>query len=358
MYTANLTANLTLTRIKNDIHGLKDLPGKAVGSWENYAADLRKYNLAVVPFPWNNADDEEKMIEALKEGYIKALVMPDQTLSLRDAVDCDTMIVGNQFAFTDESHVFPYATWFNSPSLILEYDQAIQRLLLDGAMEELQNRFIKIPQATCKTSGVNEGSVSKVEWQEVTGLWIMLAGALVLGIIAVSLYWGYKLGKPWLYRQLWYRKMCCMGANDHEHWGAALTKSYTRLVSIGRDKSAIFIASPSKKDKNSDEEIWAHRYDGAVSGYLDGSADVQEREARAQPAPQQQASMLRTDTANRRGNGNSLPAGETARRIAFETYVLNQIAELRNKQDLDAERAVAVRIPSRYLEGTEEPNPQ
>ena len=68
MYTANLTANLTLSQIKNDIHGLRDLPGKAVGSWSDYAADMRKYNLAITGFPWDNADDELKMIDALKSG--------------------------------------------------------------------------------------------------------------------------------------------------------------------------------------------------------------------------------------------------------------------------------------------------
>ena len=95
--------------------------------------------------------------------------MPDQTLSLRDAVDCGTMIVGNQFAYTDEAHAFPAVTVANAPDLILEYDQALQQLLMDGALEDLQNRFIKVPQATCKTSSVSENEASKVQWGEVYG---------------------------------------------------------------------------------------------------------------------------------------------------------------------------------------------
>lgn len=382
MYTANLTANLTLTRIKNDIHGLKDLPGKAVGSWENYAAEMRKYNLAIVPFKWDNADDELKMIQALKEGLIKAVVMPDQTLSLRDAVDCGTMIVGNQFSFTDESHAFPYASWFNAPNLILEYDQAIQRLLLDGAMEELQNRFIKIPQATCKTSSVNEGSVSKVEWQEVTGLWIMMFGALAIGILTVAAYWFIKAAKPWFNKQPWYRKACCMVSDDQSHWGETLSRSYTRLVHLGRNRPAASNLSSSKvgKKNNSEQELWDNRYQGATAGYLDGSADVHDVEAHyavaqaqaqaqqnGSSAPQQQARFRRSDTANARAlatsnsnaNGSAIRDQESERRAEFERYVLDQIAELRSRQeDKRPERVVTISIPPEVHEDPREPDQQ
>lgn len=314
MYTANLTANLTLSQIKNDIRGLADLPGKAVGSWEGYADDLKRYNLAIYPLPWENVQDEVKMIETLKSGLIRALVMPEQTLALRDATDCGTMLVGKPFMQSDQAHAFPSGSWENSPDLLLEYNQAITEIMMSGGMEELQNRFVTVPEASCKTGSVDSEKVAQVEWGEVSGLWIMLAVALGAGCLIVAMYWLNKWSRAKLSKKRWYRRMCCMPLDPKDNRGlmSSVTKSYSELVSIGlsgsfggnKKKSSI---KPDGKLRNlfghqkMDNELWDDRYDGASTGYLDGSSDVQEVERHEQARAARSArGLTRTDTASER----------------------------------------------------------
>lgn len=312
MYTANLTANLTLSQIKNDIRGLADLPGKSVGSWGEYADDLKRYNLAIYPLPWENVNDELKMIETLKSGLIRALVMPEQTLALHDATDCGTMLVGKPFMQSDQAHAFPSRTWEGSDDLLLEYNQAITEIMMLGGMEELQNRFVTVPEASCKTGSVDSEKVAQVEWGEVSGLWIMLAVALGLGCLIVALYWANKWSRSKLSRKRWYRRMCCMPVDpkDKRSLMSSVTRSYSELVHLGLSGSFGAKNNAVKPDgkianlfghSKMDNELWDDRYEGASTGYLDGSSDVQEVERHEQArAARATRGLTRTDTASER----------------------------------------------------------
>ena len=321
MYTANLTANLTLSQIKNDIHGLADLPGKAVGSWSGYADDLKRYNLAIYPLPWENTADELKMIETLKSGLIRALVMPEQTLALRDATDCGTMLVGKPFMQSDEAHGFPSMTWEGNPDLLLLYNQAILEIMMSGGMEELQNRFVTVPEASCKTGALDGEKLSQVKWGQVSGLWIMLGIAFGIGCVMVSLYWIGQWMRPGLQKKRWYRRMCCMPIaaskvkddKDDNDVGlfSSFTKSYKSLIHFSLSKDMF----PTRKERRNaaapkpetgifnhtqmGDELWDERYEGASAGYLDGSSDVRELERRDRQSARTR-SLTRTDTASER----------------------------------------------------------
>ena len=353
MYTANLTANLTLDQIKSDIHGLADLPGKAVGSWSGYADDLKAHNIAITPFKWDSSADEYAMVAALESGYIRALVMPDSTLEILDATNCDTMLVGKQFSQFDQCTAFPPGS---STAMISAYDAAVISLLHDGGVEALQNRFILVPQAPCKTSGVNQVSKSSVSWSEVSGLWILLGGAFALGLLAVAVYWLWKWAGPRMARVGWFRRFCCCHQQQKR-----VKKSYTTLMALGRQQHSAPSASGAGQltpqvgalgHLKSEQERWDDRYIGAGDGYLDGSTDVAAVErmkvlraaetesasaAAGAQAPPRQASMLRSDTALQQRalasggiggggevNGSAAPAGSE-----FEAAVLRQLAELR-----------------------------
>jgi hypothetical protein len=349
MYTANLTANLTLTQIKNDIHGLSDLPGKAVGSWSGYSDSLKKHNIAVTPLPWLNSSDELAMVSALKAGYIKALVMPDPVLQILDATECGTMIVGDQFDVFDQATAFSPLAW-QQPGLLDAYDTAVLQLLGTGAIEGLGNRFITIPRAPCKLSSVSSASsTSKVTWDMVYGLWIMQAVAVALGCLLVAWHWGWKWLQPRLAKSALARRICCCLGTDR------ISRSYTSLVAFGHRQAAkpqrgreaqaadnkAGAAKLALDHERGEDELWDERYDGVDTegGYLDGSADVMEVERRATmrrgaaaaaaaaavaaaaPAPR---TMQRSDTAQRGGGDPPLSArgeGPGSHHVAFADEV-------------------------------------
>lgn len=66
-----------------------DLPGKAVGTWDGYSdkylSALSQYNVAARGYPWNGSEDEQKMVNDLKSGVNRALILDDSTLQILDA---------------------------------------------------------------------------------------------------------------------------------------------------------------------------------------------------------------------------------------------------------------------------------
>lgn len=80
MYISNLSANLTTSQITSNIKSLSDLPGKKVATWTKFVDGLRKYNIMATGYPWESSEDEVKMIDAVKNGDVQALVMESPTL--------------------------------------------------------------------------------------------------------------------------------------------------------------------------------------------------------------------------------------------------------------------------------------
>ena len=52
VYTSYTTANITTARLQSAITGYQDPPGKRVGTWTEYSAQLRKYGITAQGFPW------------------------------------------------------------------------------------------------------------------------------------------------------------------------------------------------------------------------------------------------------------------------------------------------------------------
>lgn len=81
LYSASLTANLTVSQINNSMKTVDDLRGKAVGSWEGHLETLKDEDrLSIVPYAWNNQRDEVKMLWALLNGEVQAQVLDESAL--------------------------------------------------------------------------------------------------------------------------------------------------------------------------------------------------------------------------------------------------------------------------------------
>lgn len=74
-YSASLTANLTVSRVKGGVTGIADLPGKAVGTWDPYVDQLKQYNVFSTPYAWENTEDEKIMVQDLLDRKVVAFVL-------------------------------------------------------------------------------------------------------------------------------------------------------------------------------------------------------------------------------------------------------------------------------------------
>ena len=259
LYGANLTSNLTVNQIKNDIHSVKDLPGKAVVTWTGFVDTLKDYNVAGTGYPWDSSTDVNTMIDALTSGLFRALVMDGNVLSVYDSTNCDTMLVGNIFHQEDVCVGFPPHLWKENQ----EFVDAFNLVMYDvtqgtGGIEALQARFIDVPQATCKSQVVSNGYAS-VYLEEVAGLWIILASSVLFGVLYIA-----------VYRCHYHRKMkraTMRTKSKLMRQNSSWRKHLSNLVNEGM----------MKRNDLFEADLMDHneRYDGASMGYIDGTADVQ-----------------------------------------------------------------------------------
>jgi ABC-type amino acid transport substrate-binding protein len=68
---------ITSIHLTSSITDRKDLAGKAVGVWDGYANLLRSTEIAAVPLPWENDDDLVAMVDRLRSGALKALLLDE-----------------------------------------------------------------------------------------------------------------------------------------------------------------------------------------------------------------------------------------------------------------------------------------
>jgi hypothetical protein len=265
IYSANLTANLTVSQFKNDIRGLEDLPGKAVAAFEGHQEELKKYNIAAMGMPWNGKEDEIKMINTLKSGLVKALVFDSSLLEIYDATDCDTMLVGDYFDLRDQCVAFSPNTWQNYPGFTDAFDIAMLTVVQGtGGIEELIDRFITVPPAACKSSDLSSG-YSSVTLSEVAGLWVILCIAIGVSGLIVIFYrlWGAKIG-PWAEKKGWYN-------SKHSE---KIKSSYQTLKRAGFSQEVDLPYGIRDKSKDGVNDSFQYRYAGASKGYVDGSTDI------------------------------------------------------------------------------------
>lgn len=210
IYTANTTANITATRLKTQINGLEDLPGKRVGTWEDYTTELTRYGIVASAYPWDTTEDEDAMFNAIEGGVIQALVLDASLLYYRAANSCDLAVVGTQFAEFNQALVLPSN---GSSELMDAINQAISSLREDGSLDEFKSQFVTPPEASCKRQG--SGAGTKITFAQVSGLWVLLACGVCIGLFLVVIH---KLHKRYTERHI---------VNVGRHLSRQLTRAVT-----------------------------------------------------------------------------------------------------------------------------------
>ena len=323
LYTANLTANLTVTQLQNDIKGLSDLPGQVVGAPDFIAEEyLPKYNIKAVPYTWETEEDEVAMINAVTNGTLKALIMDANVLRVYDAENCATLLVGEEFDLQDSGPIFPPTT---PDEIVQAYDLALLQLQKATVFEAMYTRYINPKPASCKSSEV-QTQTSSVTWQEAAGLWVILGVGACIGLLLVGNHWLMKWAVPRLRKQPWFYR-CCPCANPR----STITRSYTAAVSIGGFTRTPRVPASADKGELMDE-LWDDRYAGASEGYLDGSADIAMRDHghghSGQGGKASARSMKKMNDSANRGELDVVDAGNKTNNGALR-LILNELSSMR-----------------------------
>lgn len=256
LYGANLTSNQTVNLISNNIKSVGDLPGKAVITYNGFVDVLKDYNLAATGFSWDNSEDVNKMIDALLSQSYVALVMDSNVLSVYDATNCNTMLVGGLFHQEDVCVGIPPKIWQNNTAFFDAFNMVMYSITQGtGGIEQLTERFVTVPQAQCKSQAVSDGYAA-VYLEEVAGLWIILCGSIIFGILYIV-----------AYRYIHYYKEKRRKNAPKLTISNSLRKRFSNLINSGM----------MKREDLFEADLMDHneRYDGASMGYIDGTADVQ-----------------------------------------------------------------------------------
>jgi len=173
LFTANTTANIMVTRLASPIRSVRDLPGKSVVTFNGYVDNLKKYGVAAVGMPWSNHSDVINMINMVRGGTVKAMVLDETVLYPEAAVDCSVEVVGDSFEQYDQAIAFP--SGFNNTELLNHVNGIILSLRESGDIKALEDAYIQPATEACSTSDISMKEESKVGFNEVCGLWIVLA---------------------------------------------------------------------------------------------------------------------------------------------------------------------------------------
>lgn len=203
LYLGNTAANLTTVQLDTgSIRSVKDLRGKAVGTWTAYNGTLKRYGITAKLYPWDTTADEDAMFAALSAGEIKALVLDGTLLDNKAATDCSFSVVGGAFELFDQATAFPAN--FSGAALLKAYDDAMVALQESGDIQTLVSTYVAPAVGLC--SGL---STSRVSFSQVAGLWIVLAGCIGLGVLVLALQITHaKLVAPRLRASPGYVKAC------------------------------------------------------------------------------------------------------------------------------------------------------
>ncbi|GAQ78867.1 glutamate receptor [Klebsormidium nitens] len=177
MYTGNAAAILTARRWSSSIQTRSDLMGANFGASNGGFASLARLGVfPTVSYPWRNNNDSAAFLEELRLGHVDALVLDTAFVQYMAAIDCTFHEVDVPFGSLN------YAMTFN-PSFPATLADNFSRAVLDmeqgGTLDRLRTAFL-VPPSSCGSgaSPVNEG----VTFGQVYGLWIVLAGTIVVAL--------------------------------------------------------------------------------------------------------------------------------------------------------------------------------
>ncbi|KIZ03233.1 hypothetical protein MNEG_4730 [Monoraphidium neglectum] len=126
------------------------------------------------------------MLSELRGGDIDALVLDRNFIDNTAATDCDFVAVGTPFSLADVG--YGLALNMQEP-LERDLNRVIRDLIQSGVTEKLRNTLILRAADTTKCRQVQVQLNNQVKLDQVAGLWVMLAIALMFALLALGIFW-------------------------------------------------------------------------------------------------------------------------------------------------------------------------
>ena len=190
LFTANTAAYVTTKALSSSIQGVSDLPNRKVASLEPMVDNLvnkygiKKADMTVLPTnSW-----VEDFWGLLENGDVEALIIPDHAAEFTASVKCETFIAGGLFEQVFLGFAFPPVT---PDSDIYAFSNGLIQLdERDNVLEELQAAFIENQgESLCGEAQYSE--TDTVMFDQVAGLWVILALATYMSTMYIMLRWVY-----------------------------------------------------------------------------------------------------------------------------------------------------------------------
>lgn len=187
-FCANLAAALTVSQLTSSINSVNDLRGRAVGTVAVYIPRLSRYGIAATELAFEGVQMAvETWLPQLRSGMLVATVVDEPLQDYMASVSsCDLHILPDVVAPFDFGMAFHKGAL---ESLVDKFSSAILSLQEDGTISQLRESYIKIPRPECEST---IDSSTSITFQQVRGLWIILACGLALALL-------------WLCGLLWWR---------------------------------------------------------------------------------------------------------------------------------------------------------
>ena len=189
-YTANLAAFLTLKSF-SAVNSIFDLQGYAVSTVEAYQQRiLEGYGLKTMVAQLSTRDDLTKEAGQVAMGSLAAFLYGTEVAQYLVATwpECRLRIL------PDTIEPFDYGLAFNSrtdPDIVDAFSLNILRLIEDGTIKGLGDRFLLL-NSPCLNQGIKGDEIGQINFTQVYGLWVLIAAAMVGGIVIVIIVRTYK----------------------------------------------------------------------------------------------------------------------------------------------------------------------
>ncbi|GAQ81929.1 glutamate receptor [Klebsormidium nitens] len=178
MYTGNAAAILTASQVDVSIQSINDLQGRSWGAYRN-TVDIMHLNgwSPTVLFAPQNADETEDMLQQLVTGAIEGLVWDCGYVDYTTATRCEFCKVGD--CITEDNRALAF--WQNATtSLVDAFSTAILTLEETSELSHLHKVFIEPTSTICEKEAA--GAEQQVTFNQVSGLWIVLAATIAVSM--------------------------------------------------------------------------------------------------------------------------------------------------------------------------------
>ena len=189
-YTANLAAFLTVQSF-GSVNSIYDLQGLAVSTVEVYQDRiLSRYGLKTVEANIASVEDIRDEAGLVAQGVLAGFLIDAEVAQYLVATwpDCALTLLPQTIEPYDYGLAFNPRT---DASIVDAFSVSIIRLLENGVLADIGSKFL-LDDSPCLNKGINNDEIGQITFIQVYGLWVLIAGSILIGLIVVLVLRVYK----------------------------------------------------------------------------------------------------------------------------------------------------------------------